>query len=263
MDHTPLVEVEHLSHSFYLSKQEISVLNDISFDIKRDEIFGLVGGSGSGKSTLARCIMNIYQAAHGNIFYDGIRTTDKKEWKKQKHRLQRERQIIFQDSTSALNRYMKVLDIIAEPLRIQKIFSSKKEEKEYVLQMMDEVELSKDLAYRKPYQLSGGQRQRVAIARAFGMKPKLLIADEPVSSLDVSLQMQMIELFLHLKEEHDCTILFISHDLLMVQLLCDRAAVMNAGKIVECGDSRELLRHPVHPYTKQLVSAIPVPVFQA
>ncbi len=255
-----ILEVNNLSHSFHRSgKDNIRAVNDVSFNIKYNEIFGLAGESGSGKSTVARCIMNIIRPSTGRIMYDGINITDKKEIKSHKKKLQCERQIIFQDSTSSLNRHMKVADIIAEPLRINNIFGSGKEERHYVIEMLEEAGLNESYADRKPYELSGGERQRVAIARAFGMKPKLLIADEPFASLDAGIQMQMVELFLHLKNEHDCAILFIAHDLLMIRFLCDKVAVMNDGKIVECGNTAEIFNAPSHPYTKKLIDAIPIP----
>lgn len=260
MNRDNILEVNNLSHSFRMSGNNIiNAVKDISFNIKRNEIFGLIGESGSGKSTAARCIMNIIRPLGGSIVYDGICTTDRHEAKKNRVRLQRERQIIFQDSTSSLNRYMKVEDIIAEPLRIQRIFSSRIEESEFISDMLLEAGLDDTFRKRKPYTLSGGQRQRVAIARAFAMKPKLLVADEPFSSLDVGVQMQMVGLFRHLKEEHDCAILFIAHDLMMVKFICDSVGVMQNGHIVEYGTAEEVFHNPKHPYTQKLIESIPIP----
>ena len=224
-------------------------MKDVSFEIRRDEIFGLVGESGSGKSTVGKCLMGILSPEADTFSYDGINLLDKKAKKKNARRLQKERQMIFQDSTSSLNQKMKVEKILAEPLEIHKVFS----------EMMEEVELQEEQLHVWPPELSGGQRQRVAIARAFAMKPKLLIADEPIASLDVTTQAQMVKLFRHLQREHDCAILFIAHDLSMVRLLCDRVGVMKDGKLVEIGETEQVFEHPQHLYTKKLLEAIPIP----
>ena len=167
--------------------------------------------------------------------------------------------MIFQDSTSSLNQKMKVEKILAEPLEIHKVFSDKKEQHDFLCEMMEEVELQEEQLHVWPPELSGGQRQRVAIARAFAMKPKLLIADEPIASLDVTTQAQMVKLFRHLQREHDCAILFIAHDLSMVRLLCDRVGVMKDVKLVEIGETEQVFEHPQHLYTKKLLEAIPIP----
>jgi oligopeptide transport system ATP-binding protein len=255
-----LVDVQGLTHEFNLGKKRrIKAVHQVSFQIKRDEIFSLVGESGSGKSTVARCLMNIYKPTQGSIYYDGINVCDRKEVKQNKVRLQRERQIIFQDSASALNQRMRTGDIVAEPLRIQHIFEQKEELRRYVQQQLEMVGLEADYMGRRPSKLSGGQRQRIAIARAFGMKPRLLVADEPIASLDVSIQAQVIRLFQHLQKEHDCAILFIAHDLSMVRYLSDRVGVMCKGHLVEVGDTNTIFENPLHPYTRSLLSAIPLP----
>ncbi|MDD3337335.1 MAG: ATP-binding cassette domain-containing protein [Lachnospiraceae bacterium] len=255
-----LVDVQGLTHQFPMGKKKsIKAVHHVSFQIRRDEIFSLVGESGSGKSTVARCLMNIYEPTEGTIRYDGINLCDKKEREQHKTRLQRERQIIFQDSASALNQRMKTKDIVAEPLRIQHIFSEKEELDQYVRQQLEMVGLEENYLNRRPSELSGGQRQRIAIARAFGMKPRLLVADEPIASLDVSIQAQVIKLFQHLQEEHDCAILFIAHDLSMVRYLSDRVGVMCKGHLVEMGETEKIFQNPLHSYTKSLLSAIPVP----
>ena len=221
--HEKLVEISHLSYFYPLDrKRTFQAVKDVSFDIRRDEIFGLVGESGSGKSTVGKCLMGILNPEAETFSYDGINLLDKKAKKKNARRLQKERQMIFQDSTSSLNQKMKVEKILAEPLEIHKVFSDKKEQHDFLCEMMEEVELQEEQLHVWPSELSGGQRQRVAIARAFAMKPKLLIADEPIASLDVTTQAQMVKLFRHLQREHDCAILFIAHDLSMVRLLCDR-----------------------------------------
>ena len=202
-----LLEVRHLTHQFKLSKTAvIRAVDDLSFQIRKGEIFGLVGESGSGKSTVARCVMNVYRPVGGSILYKGIDVCDPKQFREHRKWLQTSRQFIFQDSTSSLN-----------------------------------------------------QRMRVAIARALSMEPELLVADEPIASLDVSIQAQIINLFKHCNQEHGCSILFIAHDLAVVRYLCDRIGVMYHGKLVETAPTRELFQNPQHPYTQSLLSAIPIP----
>ena len=255
-----LLDIQHLSHVFKLSKHAaIKAVDDVSFQIRKGEIFGLVGESGSGKSTVARCIMNIYKPAAGKIVYQGIDVCDRKAFRRHRRMLESSRQIIFQDSTSSLNQRMTVADIIAEPMSIHRVKpprGSLRAEAQYQLKYvgMDESYLDK-----YPPELSGGQRQRVAIARALSMEPQLLVADEPIASLDVSIQAQIINLFKHCNRDHGYTMLFIAHDLSMVEYLCDRVGVMYRGKLVELAPTAELYSNPRHPYTKALLSAIPVP----
>lgn len=255
-----ILEVQHLTHQFRLTKNlVIKAVDDLSFQIRRGEIFGLVGESGSGKSTVARCIMNIYQPSSGRIFYNGINVCDPKEFRKHKKILQTSRQLIFQDSASSLNGRMQVADIIGEPMEIHHIKpprGSLRAEAEFQLHS---VGLDKSYLNKYPMELSGGMRQRVAIARALSMEPELLVADEPIASLDVSIQAQIINLFKHLQAEHGFSILFIAHDLSVVKYLCDRVGVMYRGKLVEVAQTKELFSSPKHPYTKALLSAIPVP----
>ena len=255
-----LLDIQHLSHVFKLSKHLcLKAVDDVSFQMRKGEIFGLVGESGSGKSTVARCIMNVYKPTAGKILYNGINVCDKAEFQKHHKMLEARRQIIFQDSTSSLNQRMKVADIIAEPMRIHRIKpprGSHRAEAEFQLHYV-----GMDASYldKYPSELSGGQRQRAAIARALSMEPELLVADEPIASLDVSIQAQIINLFKHLREEHGFSILFIAHDLAMVEYLCDRVGVMYHGKLVEAAPTAELFENPQHPYTKALLSAIPIP----
>ena len=255
-----LLDIQHLSHVFKLSKHAtIKAVDDVSFQIRKGEIFGLVGESGSGKSTVARCIMNIYRPTAGKILYNGINVCDRAAFRKHHKLLEASRQIIFQDSASSLNQRMTVADIIAEPMAIHRIKpprGSLRAEAQFQLYYvgMDESYLDK-----YPTELSGGQRQRVAIARALSMEPQLLVADEPIASLDVSIQAQIINLFKHCNRDHGHTMLFIAHDLSMVEYLCDRVGVMYHGKLVEVAPTAELYANPQHPYTKALLSAIPVP----
>ena len=255
-----LVDVRHLTHQFQLTKKAvIRAVDDISFSIYKGEIFGMVGESGSGKSTAARCLMNIYRPVFGEVLYQGINICDPKAYAENKKMLQTQRQLIFQDSASGLNQRMKVVDIITEPLKINHMITPRKNYREEAKFQMYYVGLDESLLDRYPTELSGGQRQRVAIARALCMEPEFLVADEPVASLDVSIQAQVINLFKHLQAEHGFTFLFIAHDLAMVEYLCDRVGVMYHGKIVEIAPAKELFANPQHGYTKALLSAIPLP----
>lgn len=255
-----ILEVEHLTHAFTLDKKtKIKAVDDVSFQIKQGEILGIVGESGSGKSTLARCIMNIYEPNAGVVRFHGINVLDRAAFRANKKLLQTQRQMIFQDSASSLNQRMKAVDIISEPLKINHIKTARKTAKAEAAFQLQTVGLDESFLERYPSQMSGGQRQRVAIARALTTEPDLLIADEPVASLDVSIQAQIINLFRHLQQEHGFSILFIAHDLAMVEFLCDRVGVMYHGKLVELADTTDLYEHPLHPYTKILLSAIPIP----
>ena len=255
-----LLDVRHLAQQFHLTKKiKVKAVDDVSFQIHKGEIFGLVGESGSGKSTVARCLMNIYQPAQGEIWYKDVNICDKKEFRKNKKMLQTRRQMIFQDSTSSLNGRMKVCDIIAEPMRIARMTPKRGTYRKEAAFQMKYVGLDEMYLDKYPAELSGGQRQRVAIARALCMEPELLVADEPVSALDVSIQAQIINLFRHLQAEHGFSFLFIAHDLSMVRYLCDRVGVLLRGRLVEEAPAAELFSHPQHPYTRALISAMPLP----
>ena len=253
-----LMEVQHLSQLFSMTgKKVFRAVDDVSFELRKGDILGLVGESGSGKSTTARCIMNISSSPGGHIFYKGIDVLDKKQFRKNIKALQAERQMIFQDSASSLNQRMRVEDIILEPLKLshrKPKQGSYREEAEFQLKY---VGLDSSFLDRYPSELSGGQRQRVAIARALIMDPELVVADEPIASLDVSIQAQIVNLFRHLQREHGFSFLFIAHDLSMVEFLCDRVGVMYHGQLVELAPCRELYSNPLHPYTKQLLLAVP------
>lgn len=255
-----LLDVKHLTHNFRLSPSAaIRAVDDVSFQIRRGEIFGLVGESGSGKSTVARCAMNVHRPSSGRILYKGIDVCDPRQFRANRRLLQTSRQLIFQDSTSSLNQHMSVADIIAEPMAIHHIHpkrGSLRAEAEFQLKY---VGLDPSYLDKYPPELSGGMRQRVAIARALSMEPELLVADEPIASLDVSIQAQIINLFKHLQAEHGFTFLFIAHDLAVVRYLCDRVGVMYRGKLVEVAPTEVLFSDPRHPYTQALLSAIPIP----
>ena len=255
-----ILEVRHLSHRFKLTRKlAVQALDDLSFQVRRGEIFGLVGESGSGKSTVARCVMNLYQPTGGEIWFNGVHITDRSQRRKHKKMLETKRQLIFQDSGSSMNQRMKVVDVITEPMRIHHIQTPRKTPREEAAFQLKYVGLDGSYLDQYPAELSGGQRQRVNIARALSMEPELLVADEPVAALDVSIQAQIINLFRHLQEEHGFSILFIAHDLAMVEYLCDRVGVLYRGKLVECAPTKALFANPSHPYTQALLSAIPIP----
>lgn len=255
-----LLDVRNLTHTFQINRKNmIRAVDNVSFQIQKGEVFGLVGESGSGKSTIARCVMNIYQPSGGDIYYKGINICDSKQYQKNKRMLQTTRQLIFQDSASSLNPRMKVADIIAEPMVINHIIPARGSRRAEAEFQLHHVGMEAGVLEKYPYELSGGMRQRVAIARALSMEPEFFVADEPVASLDASTQVQVIELFRHLQQEHGFTFLFIAHDLAVVRYLCDRVGVMYQGKIVEIAPAKELFENPLHPYTQSLLSAIPIP----
>lgn len=255
-----LLDIRHLTQVFPLTKKlAVRAVDDVSFQIRRGEIFGLVGESGSGKSTVARCVMNIYRPAGGQIVYRGIDTGNRMEVRKNRVLLQQERQMIFQDSASSLNQRMKVADIVMEPMRLAHRRPPRGSYRAEAAYQLKYVGLDESCLDKYPSELSGGQRQRIAIARAVSMEPELLVADEPIASLDVSIQAQIVNLFRHLQREHGFSILFIAHDLAMVEFLCDRVGVMYHGRLVEVAPCHELYQNPLHPYTRALLSAIPVP----
>lgn len=255
-----LLDVRNLTHVFPLGKgRQFTAVQDVSFTLRKGEILGLVGESGSGKSTVARCLMNVCTPTAGHILYNGIDICDKKAFRANRKYLQRSRQIIFQDSTSSLNQRMTVAQIIAEPMKIHHIQPPRGSYRAEAAFQLPYVGLEPWYLDLRPGQLSGGQRQRVAIARALSMEPELLIADEPIASLDVSIQAQIVNLFQHLQAEHGFSILFIAHDLSMVEYLCDRVGVMCRGRLVELAPTAELYGNPRHPYTQALLSAMPIP----
>jgi oligopeptide transport system ATP-binding protein len=253
-----LVEVKNLKQYFNTGKTTVKAIDDVSFDIFRGETFGLVGESGSGKSTTGRAIIRLYNATDGQVIFDGEDVHGKKSRKELK-KFNRRMQMIFQDPYASLNPRMKVADIIAEGIDIHGLARNREERMKMVYDLLETVGLNKEHANRFPHEFSGGQRQRIGIARALAVQPDFIIADEPISALDVSIQAQVVNLMKKLQKEKGLTYLFIAHDLSMVKYISDRIGVMYHGKIVELADSDELYNHPMHPYTKSLLSAIPLP----
>lgn len=254
-----LLEVDSLSKHFQISRNyTLKAVNGISFDIAQGETYGLVGESGSGKSTTGRCIIRLYDITSGSIRFDGTEIGGDISRAETK-RLRTNMQMIFQDPMSCLNPRKKVCDIIAMGLDSFHMYESRDERDEKVFSIMERVGLSREHATRYPHQFSGGQRQRIGIARALIMNPKLIIADECISALDVSIQAQVVNLMKDLQDELGVTYLFIAHDLSMVKYISDRIGVMHYGYILETGTREEVFENPIHPYTKSLLSAVPEP----
>lgn len=255
----PLLKVENLTQHFKINKNYIvKAVNGLDFEIYPGETFGLVGESGSGKSTTGRSIIGLYEPTDGTILFDGVDISGKLNKETERH-LRTNMQMIFQDPMASLNPRKKVLDLIAQGLDVHKLYQSKEERDEMVFKMLERVGLSRDHAYRYPHQFSGGQRQRIGIARALIMNPKLIIADEAISALDVSIQAQVVNLMKRIQKETGIAYLFIAHDLSMVKYISNRIGVMHLGYLVEVGTRDEIFNNPVHPYTKSLLSAIPNP----
>ncbi|MEM2942869.1 MAG: ATP-binding cassette domain-containing protein [Candidatus Bathyarchaeia archaeon] len=265
---TTILKLENLKKSFRKSRtilealrgkvEYVKAIDDVTFHISRGEIVGLVGESGSGKTTLGRTILRLEEPDSGRIHFEGVEITairDESDLRPFRRRMQ----MIFQDPFESINPRMKVKDVVEEPLNVHKI-GSKRERVEHVRKALEDVRMTPpdNFLDRYPHELSGGQRQRVAIARALVLRPSFIVADEPVSMLDVSVRMELLKLMLQLREKHNLTYLFITHDLAVARYVCDRILVMRQGRIVESGPALDVIDNPQHPYTKALRAAVPV-----
>ncbi len=255
-----LIEVKGLKKYFDISvgafkTKPLKAVDDVSFDIKKGETLGLVGESGCGKTTVGRTLLHLYKPTAGQIIFDGKELKTKSDL----NEYRKKATMVFQDPYSSLNPRMTVSDIIGEPLDIHKLYKDKKEREEKILELMSHVGLNSEHASRYAHEFSGGQRQRIGIARSLAVNPDFIVCDEPVSALDVSIQAQVINMFGELQEKMGLTYLFIAHDLLVVRHISDRIAVMYLGRMVELADAGEIYDHPLHPYSKSLLSAVPVP----
>ena len=259
-----LVEVLHLQQYFPArgtngKKAVVQAVDDVSFFIRRGETLGLVGESGCGKTTVGRTLLRLYEPTDGTILYDGNVIFDKKK-KIAVDMLpyRRKMQMVFQDPYASLDPRMTIGDIVGESIDIHKLAANKKERHDRIIALLERVGLNSEHANRYPHEFSGGQRQRVGIARALAVNPEFIVCDEPVSALDVSIQAQVVNMFEDLQQEMGLTYLFIAHDLSVVKHISNRIGVMYLGKMVELADSYELITHSIHPYTRSLISAIPV-----
>ena len=253
-----LVEVEHLKQYFQVrsgfKNMTLKAVDDVSFCIKPGETLGLVGESGCGKTTVGRSLLHLYNPTGGTVRFEGEEVT-----KKNIQRMRAKMQMVFQDPYSSLDPRMTAEDIIGEPLDVHHLCANRKERREKVISLMELVGLNSEHATRYAHEFSGGQRQRIGIARALALEPKLMVCDEPVSALDVSIQAQVINMFEDLQNQLGVAYLFIAHDLLVVQHISNRIAVMYLGHVVELADANELMSDPKHPYTQSLLSAVPIP----
>lgn len=259
MTHGPILSVEKVSMRYPIKRGPlgkvvgyVNALDDVSIDLAEGEVLGLLGESGSGKTTLGRIVLRLMAPSSGDVTYKGESIVGLKDRELRQYR--REAQMVFQDPYSALNPEMTIADIVTEPIRLQRRLSAE-ERRQVAAELLKDVSLDSEYLDRYPPELSGGQRQRVVIARALALRPSLIVADEPVASLDVSIQAQILVLLQNLRKERNLSMLFISHDIAVVRHISDRIAVMYAGRIVEIGSSAQMIDAPVHPYTEMLVAS--------
>lgn len=255
----PLLEVKDLKQYFKLTRKYwVKAVDGVSFQIYPGETYGLVGESGSGKSTIGRSVIRLYEPTAGEVVFRGVNISGKLSKEETKH-LRTKMQMIFQDPMACLNPRKKIMDIVAQGLDIHHMYGNREEREEMVYRILELVGLSREHANRYPHQFSGGQRQRIGIARALIMDPDLIIADEAISALDVSIQAQVVNLMKEIQKKTGAAILFIAHDLSMVKYISDRIGVLHLGHLVETGTTDEIFENPIHPYTRSLLSAIPQP----
>ncbi len=255
----PLLKVNDLKQHFRINRKfTVKAVDGVTFEIYPGETYGLVGESGSGKSTIGRSVIRLYEPTSGEVTFNGKNISGRLSAKDTKY-LRTKMQMIFQDPMACLNPRKKVMDIVAQGLDIHHLYKTQEERREKVYQMLDMVGLASEHADRYPHQFSGGQRQRIGIARALIMNPELIIADEAISALDVSIQAQVVNLMKDIQTKTNTAYLFIAHDLSMVKYISDRIGVLHLGHLVETGTKDEIFNNPIHPYTKSLLSAIPQP----
>lgn len=253
----PIISVRNLKKYFKVGEGTLKAVDGLNFDIYPGETFGLVGESGCGKTTAGRTLIRLYEPTDGKVIFN-----DNDIYTLSNHQMQevrRDFQMIFQDPYASLNPRMTVEEIISEPLDIHKIYTNKKDRKKRVVELLELVGLNEEHAMRFPHEFSGGQRQRIGVARSLALNPKFIVCDEPISALDVSIQAQVVTLLKDLQKQFGLTYLFIAHDLSMVRYISDRVGVMYLGHMMELAKSEELYKNPLHPYTRALLSAIPIP----